>query len=125
MRFSGVPILPQQVREQLPADGHAHPIEDDQEDRAVRGERGDDLVQEPLDRYQPVLCRIRFRPGPSNSRELPRSSLSQLGDTPEEFSIGLGKFTDRVARAKREPSPIDGPAIGQVAVLRLHERTRL
>ena len=91
----------------------------------MRGKRGDDFFQEPLDRYQPLQCRIRFRPGAQQLREFPRSSLAQLRDPPEEFSIGLGKFTDRVARAERESGPIDEPTLGQVVIRCLRERTRL
>ena len=118
------PILPQQVREQLAADGNAHPVDDDQEDRALCGERCDDLIQKPLDRNQPVQCRIRFGPGAEKLREFSRSRLSHFRHPPEELRIGLGKFTDRVARAERESGPIDEPTLGKVVIRRLDERTR-
>ena len=65
---------------------------------------------------------VQVRSSSANSRD--RASRTSVTRS-KSFRIGLGKFTDRVARAQRESGPIDEPTLGQVVIRRLDERTRL
>ena len=75
-------------------------------------------------REQSLLCRIDFGPRTQEFRKFSRSSLHHFRHPPEQLCIRLRKLADRVARAERQPRPVDKPSLYEFVIRRLDQRTR-